>query len=133
MQNVLQRWTKNTVLAILITSIVFSAIHFSYYGFLPRIALGILLGIIYHYSGSLWLTICAHVFNNGLIVTQIYYITRKGKSIEEAMNETTPMWLGLIGMIILIALLILYRNFSKVDRKKRTPIEDVALEEKWMT
>ena len=39
--------TRNAFLGIFITSVVFSAIHLSYYGFLPRLALGMMLGYIF--------------------------------------------------------------------------------------
>ncbi len=132
MQNILQRWLKNPTLAIIITSIIFSAIHFSYYGFIPRLALGIVLGLIFYYSGSLWLCIIAHFFNNSLVVSQIYYLTSKGKSIEEAMNESYPLWYGAIGIVLLTGLFILYKRVSAIDRRKKTPAEDIALQEKWM-
>jgi membrane protease YdiL (CAAX protease family) len=43
-QQVFVGWTKNKWAGIIITSILFSAIHFSYFGFLPRLALGIGIG-----------------------------------------------------------------------------------------
>ncbi|MGL6266987.1 MAG: lysostaphin resistance A-like protein, partial [Chitinophagaceae bacterium] len=132
MQNILQKWTRNPLMAIIITSIVFSAIHFSYYGFIPRAALGFVLGLLFYYSGSLWLSIAGHFFNNALVVTQIYYYTRQGKSVEEAMNETYPLWIGAIALVVLTGLIYIYKKFSESDKKERTPPEDRALEEKWM-
>jgi uncharacterized protein len=132
MQNLLQQWTRKPWLAITITSLVFSAIHFSYYGFIPRVALGFVLGLLFYYSGSLWLSIAGHFFNNALVVTQIYYYTRQGKSIEDAMNETYPIWIGAIALVVLTGLIYLYKNFSEADKKELTPPEDRALEEKWM-
>ncbi len=132
MQNLLQQWTRKPILAIIITSLIFSAIHFSYYGFIPRVALGVILGLIYYYSGSLWLSIAGHFFNNALVVTQIYIYARQGKPIEDAMNESSPIWLGAIAVLGLTALLLLYKRYSEIDRKKLEPAEDMALEEKWM-
>jgi CAAX protease family protein len=132
LQNILQRWTKSPILAIVITSIIFSAIHFSYYGFIPRLALGVVLGLIFYYSGSLWLSIVAHFFNNALVVSQIYYLTSKGKSIEEAMNESYPIWYGAVSIVLLTGLFILYKRFSAIDRRRKTPTEEIALQEKWM-
>jgi membrane protease YdiL (CAAX protease family) len=132
MQNLLQQWIRKPWLAILITSLVFSAIHFSYYGFIPRVALGVVLGLLYYYSGSLWLCIAGHFFNNALVVTQIYILARQGKPIDEVMNESSPIWLGAIALIALIGLFFLYKKFSDTDRKKLEPVEDRALEEKWL-
>jgi len=132
MQNILQKTMKNPWLAISITSIIFSAIHFSYYGFLPRIALGVVLGCIYYYSGSLWLSIFAHFFNNALIVTEMFYFTRQGKSIDDAMNQTFPVWWGVIAMVALIFVFRWFKKFSEKDLAEKKPAEEIALEEKWM-
>src|SRR5437762_10427942 len=72
LQNFLTRSTRNPWLSILIVSILFSAVHFSFYGFLPRVFLGIVLGLIYYYTGSLWLSILAHFANNAIAVSQFY-------------------------------------------------------------
>lgn len=133
LQNLLQKLMKNPWLAIGITSILFSAIHISFYGFLPRVALGVVLGLLFYYSGSLWLCILGHFFNNALVVTQIYVYQKQGKSVEEAMNETFPIWYGILA---LAALWFLFRNFKKTaerDRKTLVPQEQVALEDQWMT
>ena len=131
-QNLLTRWIQKPWWAIIITSVIFSAIHFSYYGFLPRVALGIILGVIYYYSNNLWLAILAHFFNNALIVTTIYYYTIKGKSIEASMNETSPIWLGAIAAIVLVILIKIFKQFADKDRINLFPPEDRALEEKWI-
>jgi hypothetical protein len=132
MQNILQKWTRNPWLAIGLTSLVFSAIHFSYYGFIPRLALGVVLGLLFHYSGSLWLSIAGHFFNNALVVTQIYILTLQGKSIDQAMEETGPIWVGLLTLLIMAGLFRYYRYYSEQSRRALMPAEDLALEEKWI-
>jgi membrane protease YdiL (CAAX protease family) len=133
LQNLLQKISNNPWVSIGVTSIIFSAIHMSFYGFLPRLALGIVLGLIFHFSGSLWLAIIAHFFNNALVVTQIYIYTRQGKSVEDAMNETFPLWWGLIGIAVLVVLFKFYKEVAARDRKTMVPAETVALEDQWMT
>jgi len=132
-QNLLQRITKSPWLAIGITSIIFSAIHLSFYGFLPRLGLGIILGLLFYYSESLWLPIIAHCFNNALVVTQIYYLTSKGKPIEDAMNESSPIWWGAIALVIIVFLFRLYKKNAAADLAAKKPKEEVALEDQWMT
>lgn len=58
----------NPHVAIWCSAFIFSAIHFQFYGFVPRLILGALFGYIYHYSGSLWLAAFAHAFNNSSVV-----------------------------------------------------------------
>jgi membrane protease YdiL (CAAX protease family) len=84
MQQLLFRGTKRMWVAILLTSIVFSAIHLSFFGFLPRLLLGVVLGLLFHWSGSLWLTILGHFVNNAVPVTQYYSYLRQGNTLEEA-------------------------------------------------
>jgi uncharacterized protein len=132
-QNLLQRSTNKPWLSIIVSSVIFSAIHLSFYGFLPRFALGMVLGMFFYYSGSLWLPILGHFFQNAMVVTQLYIYQKQGKSVEDAMNETFPLWWGLIGIAALFFLFSFFRKNAEQDRKTRVPAETVALEDKWMT
>lgn len=108
-QQVFVGWTKCKWAGILITGFLFSAIHFSYFGFLPRFALGIVLGLIFYYSKNIWLNILLHFLNNALVVTQLYIVSRQGRSIEKTMDETMPVWWGLIAVLLLV---IFFRHFK---------------------
>lgn len=115
-QQLFIQWTKNAWYGIIITSILFSAIHFSYFGFLPRIALGVTLGLIFYLTNNLWLSILQHFLHNAFIVTQLYLAQAKGKSIEKTMDEAMPLWWGLIGLVLLILL------FKQLYQFKQTPV-----------
>ena len=54
----------NAHVAIWVTAIIFSAVHMQFFGFVPRMILGALFGYLAYWSGSLWLPIIAHAFNN---------------------------------------------------------------------
>ena len=54
----------NYHIAIWVSAFVFSAIHFQFYGFIPRMLIGAALGYLYCYTGSLWAPIIAHFTNN---------------------------------------------------------------------
>jgi membrane protease YdiL (CAAX protease family) len=102
MQPLFIGWTKNVWVGIIITSVLFSAIHFSFFGFLSRAALGIVLGLLFYHTKNIWLSILMHFLNNGLIVTQLYIVTLQGKSLEKAMDENYFSILsGLNGLMIL--------------------------------
>jgi membrane protease YdiL (CAAX protease family) len=113
LQQLMVKWTRNAWIGIIITSIIFSAIHFSYYGFLSRVALGMVLGFLFHYSKSLWLPILAHFLNNGAAVTMMYIMSRQGKMNMDALDEKFPIWWGAIALAGIIVLLIVYRNECK--------------------
>ena len=67
----------NPHVAILLSAALFSFIHFQFYGFLPRMFLGILLGYMFYITNSLWTSILMHFLNNGTAVT-LYYLNNRG-------------------------------------------------------
>lgn len=70
LQPLLIRATGRPWIGILLASIIFSTIHFQFYGFLPRLILGALFGWMAWRTGSLWPGIAAHFINNaGAAVT----------------------------------------------------------------
>jgi len=73
----LRNWTRNIHLAVFISSFIFAFIHFQFYGFLPRFLLGMALGYLFFWSGSLWLPIAAHFANNFLSVIIEFLYSRE--------------------------------------------------------
>jgi uncharacterized protein len=112
LQNFLTRATAKPWLSIIIVSILFSLVHFSFYGFLPRLFLGIMLGAVFHYTQNLWLPILAHFLNNALAVTAMYVAVRQGKDMRAAMNEEMPYYWGLIAVPVFIFLIIALKRIS---------------------
>lgn len=71
LQPMFERLFQNGHLAVWVTAIIFSAIHFQMQGFIPRMLLGALLGYFFFYTRNLWLPIIAHfVFNGSQVVAQ---------------------------------------------------------------
>jgi membrane protease YdiL (CAAX protease family) len=68
-----------------ITSILFSAVHFQFYGFLPRMILGLLFGYLFIWTGSLWSAIVPHFINNAIpvVMTFLSGLTREIVKLEE--------------------------------------------------
>jgi uncharacterized protein len=72
-QRILIKLFKSPWAGIIVSAILFSALHMQFYGFLPRFMLGILLGVIYWYSGSLWPAIIAHFLYDALLIVLAYF------------------------------------------------------------
>jgi len=72
----LQEWFKNKHAAVIVSSVIFSAFHLQFYGFLPRFVLGLVFGYLFIWSGSVWLPIAAHFLNNGSAVV-ISFLSNK--------------------------------------------------------
>ena len=104
-QRLLIRWFKNHWAGILVTAAFFSAIHFQFDGFFPRMMLGILLGAIYWYSGSLWPAILAHVVYDAFIVVVTYLDPSKISSEDPVKVTGASLWIqGFISLILVVAL-----------------------------
>ncbi|MFT4777726.1 MAG: membrane protease YdiL (CAAX protease family) [Flavobacteriales bacterium] len=63
----------NVHLGIWVSAFIFSAIHFQFYGFIPRMLLGAFFGYLLIHSGSIWTSVVAHFFNNALAVMGAYF------------------------------------------------------------
>jgi len=73
LQKIFINWTKNAHVGIWITSILFSALHMQFFGFFPRLLLGLMFGYIFLWSKSLWLPILGHFINNGSVVIMSFF------------------------------------------------------------
>ncbi|MBU1014755.1 MAG: CPBP family intramembrane metalloprotease [Bacteroidetes bacterium] len=67
-----KEWTKNVHIAVLISAFLFSALHMQFYGFIPRLLLGVILGYLFVWSGSLWIPMLIHFINNAFAIIYIY-------------------------------------------------------------
>lgn len=104
LQNFLTKATHRPWLSIVVISILFSLIHFSFFGFLPRFFLGLVLGAIFYYTQNLWLSVFAHFLNNAFAVTAMYIYVRQGKSLQEAMKDDAASYWGLLFLPIVVFL-----------------------------
>lgn len=113
LQRILIHCIKSPWSGIIITAILFSALHMQFQGFLPRMFLGIVLGVLYWYSGSLWTSILAHFVNNGV---QVIAVSFAPQYISE--NPNMPLFGGLFSGIIVFIILWVYARLSTVTYSK---------------
>ena len=119
LQQGLMRRVKSPHVAILLSAAIFSFIHFQFYGFLPRMFLGILLGYMFYITGSLWTSIAMHFVNNGTAVV-LYYLNYKGiiDIDPEHFGEMQYSWLTTISFVVTAALIGWCWWKAKNDAKK---------------
>lgn len=113
LQRILIQLTRSPWAGIILTAIVFSALHLQFMGFLPRMFLGIILGALYWYSGSLWTSILAHFVNNAVQVIAVSYAP---KYIDK--NPEFPVILALASGLIVWAILWYYQRQSTITYSK---------------
>ena len=105
-----------------ITAFLFSALHMQFYGFVPRMLLGVWLGYLFVWTGSLWVPIIAHTLNNSTVVL-MSYLSNKGV-IPEGFGDNLGLpaagsfpWLATCSLIASLALAISVHAFYTSRRK----------------
>lgn len=109
----------NIHIAIFISSVIFSFIHFEFSGFLPRVVLGMFLGYLFYYSGSLWTNIFAHVVNNGSQVVFMYLNSRGIYKMDVDNPEMPKIWELIVYTAAFAVLWYLFYYFTQ-KRKNST-------------
>lgn len=114
--------SKNIHTAVWLSAFFFSALHLQFYGFFPRMLLGVLFGYIYYWSGSIVYPMIAHIFNNFFSLT-IFYFSQKGllnENFEVSINSSPkiPMVLIIISAVLFIGFMYLLRKYF-LDNEKR--------------
>lgn len=114
-QRIISQWTANHHLGIWISAFLFSAIHFQFYGFLPRLALGALFGYMLVWSGSIWMPILAHFINNAVAITIHYLIAteRISPEVDTAGTGTDGIFLSLFSVVLLGIILWFWHRRSE--------------------
>ncbi|UYQ92725.1 CPBP family intramembrane metalloprotease [Chitinophaga horti] len=106
MQPIVTKVVRNGFVAVIITSVIFSAIHMQFLTFLPRFGLSIILGCIYLISGNLWLSIIAHFCNNALSVILFY-------SGQTETDESYSWYITALSGAVVLALFLMMRRSNK--------------------
>lgn len=113
---------KNIHVAIWITAALFSFIHMDFFGFIPRVFLGALLGYLFVWGNSLWVNIGAHFINNASQVVMVYLFQSGIISFNAQQDESTPWYITLIFSIIMAVLLILVYRKREILKEAATEI-----------
>ena len=101
LQNIFSKVFKNPHVVIWIVAVIFSLIHFQFYGFFARILLGAYLGYLLYYSKSIWLPVLAHFTNNAIGVIN-YYAIKDPKLLEEmdTIGVGSTLWVSIVSLIL---------------------------------
>lgn len=115
-QRIFISWTNNPLLGIIIGAFLFSFMHLQFYGFIPRFYLGFIFGLIYFWSGSIWLPILAHFLNNAaaVIILFIYGQEIVGKDIDTLGTQEGRLYYLIISIsIVCLALWKIYESKTR--------------------
>ena len=119
-RGVLQPWLirvcRNPHVGIVVGAAVFSAIHFQFYGFVPRFMLGLLLGYTAYAAQSLWPSMLMHFINNGT-ATVVMFLSQKGVVDADVDSfGSANIYLTVLSALATIALVVLVWRKREVAR-----------------
>ena len=101
--------------AIWVTAMIFSAFHIQFFGFIPRMLMGVWLGYLLWWTRSLWVPMAAHFANNALAVFYAW-LEQRGIMPEDSADAwgTGPQaWMCAVSAAVLLGCIFYYRRVSK--------------------
>lgn len=101
-RGMLQKLIPNKHVAIWVVAIIFSAIHFQFYGFVPRMLLGAMFGYMLVWTGSLWIPMTMHFVNNAVTVVAYWVIYNNNLNPDsvETFGTGETLWLGIVSLVL---------------------------------
>jgi membrane protease YdiL (CAAX protease family) len=121
-QNELFKSTKNIHVSIWFAAFLFSAIHFQFFGFVPRLFLGALFGYLYYWSGNLSLAIFAHFVNNGVSLVALYLYQKGTFEFDIETPQSAPANVVLFAAVVTAGLLYYFYKYFEHRKPSLPPL-----------
>lgn len=119
--NLFNRSSGKPVFAIIFSAFIFAVIHFQLHNFLAIFFMGVLLAYVYYISENLWVSVAAHLFNNGLIVILSYASKLGYMDYDFSKTDDMPLIISIFGAIIFLGFFYFYRLW--ILKEKNTNYE----------
>ncbi|WP_410221812.1 type II CAAX prenyl endopeptidase Rce1 family protein [Pedobacter sp.] len=110
LQRSIFRLVVNPHVAIWLSAIIFSCIHFQFFGFFTRMFLGATFGYLYFWTGSIWYAVFAHFLNNAYAVIVAYYYQSKNLPLNESDMQSVPLYMSILSAILTVSLLLFIKK-----------------------
>jgi membrane protease YdiL (CAAX protease family) len=125
LQKIILQWTKKPHLAIWITAIAFSALHMQFFGFLPRMLLGVVFGYLFFWTNSLWLPILGHFINNGSVVLMSYFSPELLDDTDISIFEQSDysMVFYILSLILTVGLIYIIKRTNQQKNTNNQPLQ----------
>lgn len=125
LQRMLVTCRINPHIAIWTSAVIFSAAHFQFFGFVPRLLLGAFFGYLYWWSGSIWVNAFAHALNNSLVIISNWCINRGVISEDFDMlgvsYDSFPIIALISGIAVSCTIYYLYKSGILVSHRNMLP------------
>lgn len=101
-------YLKTPHILIWTVAFLFSAVHMQFYGFIPRLLLGVWFGYLLWWSGSIWVPVLAHFTNNALSTLTIFFTNKELITTDiDAIGLNQTWWMS-IPSILLFTIVVGY-------------------------
>jgi uncharacterized protein len=125
-QNQLMQIFRNPHAAIIIASFLFSFIHFQFFGFFPRMFLGLLFGYLYYWSGNILIPISLHCLNNGLTLINMNLLKDGQTEIDLSSARNISLSAIIFSLVLSVVLLYIYRKVSlRIQKEDERMAENI--------
>ena len=114
-QQLINKGQKNAHIGIWVSAVLFSALHFQFYGFLPRLFLGALFGYLFVWTRNLWVPIFAHFLNNTFALLAVYYLGMDTveKQVDQLGATRETYLFAIFGGLLFIGLIVYLKKYLK--------------------
>lgn len=117
--SILRKSIRNHHVLIWTVAFIFSAIHFQFYGFIPRMLLGAYLGYLLYWTKNIWVPVFAHFLNNAAAVIGMSDSSLKDNAF---FAETVPAedltWFSIVAIVCLIVFFFCVRMIRQISRRE---------------
>lgn len=122
LQQLLSRIFKSAHLGIWFTAIIFSTIHLQFFGFVPRLILGLSFGYLFYWTRSLWSSILAHFINNVIPVVISYFTGWKVLNDKALSSGSYGVTIPLISLLVCSLIFFYLRKEFRSSDKLHPPV-----------
>ncbi|MBS1594836.1 MAG: CPBP family intramembrane metalloprotease [Bacteroidetes bacterium] len=119
LQNTLRDFGITPIGAIVISGFTFAVIHMEFDNTLGIWCMGVVLGLLYYYTDSLWVCITAHFLNNFMIVAFKYYHMTGVIRQDLVSTDALPPYYTIPAGLVMVAGLVILSRWS--GRKLTAP------------
>lgn len=119
LQKLLMLTRMNPHVAVWLAAFIFSAVHFQFFGFVPRMILGAYFGYLVWWTRCLWIPVIVHAVNNSIVVVSKWIEGRSGQecSIDsigaDPFTSTTSLVAISLSVVLTAFLLVTLKKEAK--------------------
>lgn len=117
-QRGLTKHAINPHLSIWIAAALFSAIHLQFFGFFPRLLMGVAMGYLFFWSGNLWYPIIAHFTNNAVSIILSFGIQHNHIQPEIETAGIDNGTVASFSLVFCMMLLYLFQQHQSLQKHK---------------